>query len=290
MPMQISSRSFPHPVLTPFSDDLIECDFQCALSTETTAKEYKLVALIKVSNRVMQKLVQNGQGVFALHIECPATRYRTMLKSKENEFSFDVPVDRLDGRFQICAFILAEQDFDYYNPNFHPDYEGATFSVRKGDILAADETKTYYAEKILDTLKQIPSIFTIARNDNQDAPPIDIDAQGNKIVILLAPRQYERYLHLRLDQVLRPVLNAIIVFPALTHILDLINPENQADGPSDREDLRWYRVLRIKLAEQGIHLEAEEALPESAVNLASKLIGDPIADGMEILSGILEED
>jgi len=277
-------------VLTPFSDDIIECDFQCALSAATEGREYKFAVIAKVSDPKLDQLVKNGDAVFALHVECPATRYRTLVKFKGPEYSFSVPAARLEGRFQVCAFILAEHDIRYQNPNFHPDYEGATFLVRNGDILAVDETRTFYAEIIPDTLKQIPSIFTIAKNTFQDAPPIDADAQEDKIVILLSPQEYERYLHLRNDPALRPLLNSMIVSPALTYILDLINPEHEANGPSDREDLRWYRVLSGKLKEHGIHLETGEAFTDSSVKLASKLIGNPIVEGMETLVGISEEE
>jgi hypothetical protein len=288
--MQISFRSFPHPVLTPFSDDIIDCDFQCSLKTATEGQEYKFEAIAKVSNSKLNQLVKNSDAVFALHVECPATRHRTLFKFKGSGYSFSIPAERLGGRFHVCAFILADHDILYENPDFHPDYEGSSFSVRKGDILAVDETRTFYAERITDMLRQIPSIFTIARNSAQDPPAIDVDAQGDKIVILLSPQEYERYLHLRNDPALRPALNSMIVSPALTYILDLINPEHEANEPSDREDLRWYRVLSGKLKEHGINLESGNAFTDSSVKLASNLIGNPIVEGMETLIDISEEE
>lgn len=291
--MQINLRSFPHPVLSPFSDDILDSAFQCAVRAFQEGHEYKFEVLAKVSNEQLANLVDEGDAKYAVHVECPATRYRNLWKfSESNGNVFRIPVDALEGRVQVCAFILAEKDIPQYtNSGFHSDYEGMAFGVRRGDILAVDENKMFVIER-QDTFCQIPSIFTITANLSSDPPAIDVEIMGHKIVIKLSTENYDRYLQLRQDANLRPLLNASIVLPALVYVLDLVNPERcSQEELGMREDQKWYRVLRRKLEERGVRLDSEQGFRgESAVNLASRLIGNPLSAGIESIMSLIENE
>jgi len=289
--MQINFRSFPHPVLSPFSDDVLDSAFQCVVKPIQEGHEYKFGVSARVSNAQLRNLIDAKDATYAAHVECPSTRYRNLWKFFDNNFVFRIPVEALEGRVQVCAFILAENDIsEYINPEFHPDYGGIAFRVRRGDILAVDENRTFVIER-QDTLRQIPSIFTITSNLSLDQSAIDVDIMGAKIVIKLAPDNYNRYLQIRQDANLRPLMNASIVLPALVYVLDLINPERCPDDElEERQDQRWFRVLKKKLEERGIRLDSRQAFSETAVNLASRLIGDPLSAGMESILNLVEND
>ncbi|MDI6756225.1 MAG: hypothetical protein QME78_17780, partial [Thermodesulfobacteriota bacterium] len=169
--------------------------------------------------------------------------------------------------------------------------EGMGFGVRRGDILAVDENKTFVIER-QDTLRQIPSIFTITANLSLDPPAIDVELMEHKIVIKLSPENYNRYLQLRQDANLRPLLNAAIVLPALVYVLDQINPERcSPEELGEREDQKWFRVLRRKLEERGVRLDSEQGFRgETAVNLASRLIGNPLSAGIESILSLVENE
>jgi len=288
--MQVNFRSFPHPVLSPFSDDILNSAFQCATKADREGQDVKFEVLARVSNEELARLIDAGSAKYAIHVECPSTRYRRLIKFSESSIVFRIPVDALEGRVQVCAFILAERDIpNYKNSEFHPDYEEMAFRIRRGDILAVDENRTFIVER-RDTLRYIPSIFAITPNSNSNPPAIDLDLIGQKIIIKLAPENYERYLQLRHDYNLRPLLNALIVFPCLVHVLDQVNPEKcSRQELEEREDQRWFRVLRRKLAELGVRLDSEHGFGgESALSLASRLIDNPLTAGIESILNILE--
>lgn len=289
--MQINYRFFPHPVLSPFSDDLLDSAFQCAIKPTQEGYEYKFETTARVSNDHMAHLIEAGEAVFGVHIECPATRYRNLWRFSDNSFVFRVPMDFLEGRVQVCAFILAARNISQYvNPGFHPDYDGMPFSIRHGDILAVDESRIFVIER-QDTLRQDPSIFSITRNLNPDPPAIDVELMDNKIVIKLSPGDYERYFQLRQDANLRPLMNALIVLPGLVYVLDAIDPERcSQDELSEHEDQRWYRALRRKLEVRGVRLQSGQGYPETAISLASRLIGNPLSNGLESVMSFAENE
>lgn len=284
--MQINYRSFPHPVLSPFSDDLVGCAFQCAVQPTQEGHEYKFEAVARVSSEQIASLIEAGDAVYGVHVECPATRYRSIWKFADDKHVFRIPLEVLEGRVQVCAFILATTDISRYaNKDFHPDYDGTVFPVRRGDILAVDECRTFLVERREDPLRRIPSIFTVATNTSPDPPALDVDLIGDKVVIKLSPENYGKYLQLRQDAGYRSLLNALIVLPALVYVLDEVNPERASrEGSLERFDQRWYRALRRKLEERGVRLDSEQGFRgDTAVNLASRLIGNPLAEGLEVV-------
>jgi len=284
--MQVNYRSFPHPVLAPFLDDLVECDFQCSIAPRREGHQHNFEVKARVSNHRLEASMRAGLCSYAVHLECPATRYRNIWKFSEDQFSFKVDNDQLDGRVEVSCFILAAQDMvSYTNEAFHEDYEGASFSIREGDILAVDESKKFFLEREQDPLRYIPSIFTITWNAMEEPPAMDVDTTGDKIVVKLRPDAYQKYLVLKQDLALRPLLNSLLVIPALVCVLgDIYRATlSNTDVLDEYQDKRWFRVLYKRLAEMNISLSSETEFDDSSLNLASRLVGDSLPEGIEAL-------
>jgi hypothetical protein len=292
MPMQIDSRYYPHPVLSPFSDDLVGSAFQCAIIAEKEGREFVFKITSRVSSRKLEELISEKKAVYAVHVECPATRYRKIWRFFEAVNDVRIPIEMLEGRVQVCSFILANNELpEYVNEDFHSDYGSESFAVKAGDILAVDENKAYTVDPREDPLRNIPSVFTIAPNTIADPPAIDIDTTGQKIVLKLCPENYEKYLQMRQDVGLRPILNSMIIMPALAYVLEQINPEKiSPEEASELDNQRWYRVVRKKLAEQGVRLDNGKGFTDSSLSLASKLVGAPLTEGLNELEKLAENE
>src|SRR5207248_768657 len=123
-----------HPVLSTFGDDIVGSQFQVTVAVTGTKTAYVVDVRAKTSNSELVSLIAKGQAQYAVHLECPATRYRTLFSSADEQFSFEVPAADVDGSVEVCAFILATQDLaGYVSKGFHPDYKGLSFSVRAAD-------------------------------------------------------------------------------------------------------------------------------------------------------------
>lgn len=287
--MIIRYRQYPHPVLSYFSDDLVGCAFQTTFRILNTKNSYIFEAKAKTSSKDLVDLIDNERACYALHIECASTRFRNIYTSNTEEFSFEIDANELDGRVQVCSFILATEDLDNYkNKNFHPDYGDITFKVRKGDVLAVDRDQSFSAEKEIDPLKKIPSIFTVCVNNAPDASPYDIDINSNKVVIKLSQENFTKYKLLSINQNLQSTLASLILLPALVSLLETLKLDR---GQFDEyEEMRWFRVIENRLNAIGIDLNNPNTFSDSSVAIAQKLIGDPITSSLTALEGYESEE
>jgi hypothetical protein len=123
--MQVKPRSYPHPVLSYFSDDIVGSQFQSTVKITGTKTTYVFDVVSKTSNQDLSKLVESGGAQYAVHVECALTRYRSLFASGAERFRFEIPATVIDGRVEVSSFILALEDLARYsNSGFHSDYGG----------------------------------------------------------------------------------------------------------------------------------------------------------------------
>jgi hypothetical protein len=292
LPMQVKARSYPHPVLSYFSDDVTGSQFQSTVAVKGTKTAYVFDITAKTSNRDLHKLIGDGQARYAVHVECAPTRYRSLFADQAERFRFEIPASAIDGRVEVCSFILAVDGLPMYtNKSFHSDYQGISFKVQKGDTLAVAADATFIAEKKIDPLRKIPSIFVVVPNESDDAPAMDLDTDGHKIRISLSKANYQAYTYLRQAQPLHSSLNAMVIAPALVAVLESIRrAATTADGLASFESRRWYSVLGRRLKELGIDPNSPDSFAESTPALANRLIGEPLSDGLQSLKSYEEPE
>jgi hypothetical protein len=288
--VRITRRFFPHPVLSPFSDDLAGSSFSCSIDVTRDASAYAVSGEFSLSDRKLEELIASGTAAFALHIECPRARHRDIHTTHSRRVSFRVSADHLSGRVELCPLVVATQDIPAYtNPSFHPDYQHSAFHVRRGDILALGDGHEFTADA--DALRPVPSIFDIVRNDAADPPAIDISLVSDRVAVLLSPRMYAAYTQLRMSTDCHSMLSSAIILPALIATLwEMAHGDDQEGG----EHGRWRRTIEGRLAELGSSLGEISESPRSALPLASEMLGDPGPDALERLlrfgSGVDDEE
>src|SRR5262245_1990819 len=114
MHMQIKPRSYPHPVLAHFSDDIVNSVFQPVVTVTGNKNAYSFDAIFKTNNADLLELIKGKKARYAVHVECTQTRYRNILTSETEKFSFEIPAGMLDGRVEVTSFILASTAIDKY--------------------------------------------------------------------------------------------------------------------------------------------------------------------------------
>lgn len=286
--MKISPRQFPHPVYSYFSDDLINCEYQVAVDISATGSTYQFDVVARTSSKDLSALITSGKASYAIHIACSRTRYRDIFRWNSDRYQFHVQSNLLDGKVEVSRFIIAIDDIaDYKNTNFHPDYGENSFMIKKGDILALNATITFDADKEVDPLRSIPSIFRIKVSKADNAQPLEVDYSSDKINIYLSEKNYRNFKMLKAVQNFQPVLSQMVVVPTLVSILERMM-KSDSNEALEYEDLRWYRVLVKKLGKMGINPESD-SWPVSPINLAQELIGNPISLSLDALL-MTEED
>lgn len=259
--MQINPRAYPHPVLAHWGDDIMDSNFQGVVSGNGAKNSYVFEAVFKTNNTDLTALIEQKKAMYAVHVECIATRYRNLFKSSTEKFSFEIGASLIDGKVEVCSFILAAKPIDKYkNANFHPDYGKSVFRVSNGDTLAVAHDQIIEATKKNDPLRKVSSIFSIVQNDDEKATGMDINTGGSKVVVTLSKPNFESYASLRHSAVYHPLLIGSIIVPALVEVLERIRRAAHEGHLEAYSDYRWFMVLDRKLREKNIRLEED---PES---------------------------
>lgn len=288
--MQVKPRSYPHPVLSHFGDDIVGSIFQPVVKVEVTKNAYQLSAVFKTNNDDLIQLVKSKKAFYAVHVECLQTRYREIFTTATDSLVFEVPSGQIGGRVEVCSFILAAQPIkSYRNTGFHDDYAKLSFTVRKGDTLAVGQDREFTAEKKSDPLRKVPSIFSIVPSDDPTATGMDIDASGPKVIVRLSRKNFDAYTKLRQSQPLHPVLSATVIVPALVTVLDDIRRAATANEIDAYAERRWFIVLSRKLRDMKIDPANPEGFVDSTLKIAHEILGQPLSASLEALMST-EED
>ncbi|WIG28479.1 hypothetical protein [Bacillus toyonensis] len=303
-------RNYPHPVLSKNTDDFnpSKASFDIKVSKKIEQMNYKLVCSVSLKEKNLESLLAEGKIAFLVKIICSATRYREVFQFKDMDCVITIPAIMAEKKVEIYTFIVAtEKNESYFSKDFNEDYEGTSFIVFPGDVLAEGSEYQFKVDKKIDSLVKIPSIFTITYNNHKDTPPVDVNIAGEKIVVTLNHENFQKYKYLRELQNqyghLAALTSSLFILPALIDVINDIRKslnECNNDYETIKEYIveneinhRWFKVLNMKLQDKGILLNKPEDLVESSLVIAQKLLGDPISNGLQFFDEFLlggEED
>jgi hypothetical protein len=262
--MKFSPRSLPHPVLNN-GDDIVGFGFQTNFEVAVDKQNYYLKVSFDLSHPGLLALIQEQQAQYVVHVECGASFYRKRFSLSESSDTIKIGADFLRDRVEVNFFICAIAPLSAYLPKgAHPDYGSTSFTIRKGDILATAEGRTFDAEKDYDALKKVSSIMIIRESPTLDAGPFVVDFTRERIEIILSKEDYRAYSLLKTNPKLAAALTGTIVLPVLLDAINCVESGKEAD----LEGCRWFRNLENRL----------EDLKNEGSNLvkAQKLLEQPL--------------
>lgn len=269
--MIIHDRSYPHPVLAPFRDDVSPNRFEFSVKVSPDADNYYIDVSFDYDNPTLIALIEDKKAVHVVHFECKRNFYRSLFSIPKRSGRLTIPAFELVGRVEVAGFIQAQTAIKPYQIHgAHEDYGANTFQIRTGDVLAVAPSHTFDAYVDYDPLRRISSVLTIRRSDIDEEGPMTLDTTGDKIVATLSQKDYDRYTDLKGDPALGPLLANQVVIPALLEGIHEIR-----DTPEDDFELemakRWFRSVFKKLADLGVDLRSSDTSSIEAVQTVLKL-------------------
>ena len=198
--------------------------------------------------------------------------------------SIAVPKFSVVNKIDLEGAIIATHNIERFRceGEFNELYFGtATFEIRKGDILASEDSRAIYVDDT-ELEKPILSIFDISRHDDQESDVIPI-YYGPKIEIKLKSELYELYYHFKdlNTGALRRYATGIIVYPVLVEAIGIVMAHYQGVDDNregtDFSENRWFRVIERKAEAKGIDFRN---YGDCATTLANDLLGDIALDAL----------
>lgn len=252
--MNILDRSFPHPVLSPFRDDVLPNAFDLRLKIQPDADNFYISHEFVHGNTTIKGMADKGQATYALHVECKRNYFREVFALKGERGVVSISASELVGHVEIVGLVVSSGAIDNYSPaGMHADYGGRRFSLGVGDVLAASQAQTFEAFTDYDPLTRISSILTIRQSEALEEGPMTVDLQEDKIAVTLSKVDYSRYTDLKGDPALGPLLANQVVVPAMLEAL-----HEMRNLPEDEFQLdmrkRWFRSVHKKILDLDIDI------------------------------------
>lgn len=287
---------FPNPMLAAGRDDYIgSCMFHTVFSEEdiaVTADDIVVPIKYTLVCDGIQKLIDNEKAVVVVTAKCNTSSFSRLFPFPKNETAIELHIPKYSvvKRIEIVGAIIAASDIDGYecDDEFNSLYFGAhTFDVRKGDILATENSRLIYIDDS-ELEKPISSVFNINKVANQEDDVVP-DYSEDKIDINLREDLYNLYYNFKdfNNGSLRRYITGIIVYPVLAEAITKICAHYQYNSDEVNEDNRWFRAIEHKAAKIGVKLEQ---YIDSPTQLANRLLGNVSFDALRNLKDMLESE
>jgi len=291
-------EEFPNPVLAAGRDDYIEsCHFYTAFDENTIeVDENNITIPIKYSLECkgLEALTESSNAVAAVLAKSSAASYSKLFIFPENihEIELKIPKFAVVNKVDLTGVIIAANDISQFSceGEFNELYFGtSTFEIRKGDILATEETRSIFVDNS-ELEKPISSIFNISKRDDQDHD-IEPSFYGDKIEVFLKNELYDLYYNFKdfNNGTLRRYATGIIVYPVLVEAITYITGhyQNSDSDDSDFSEKRWFRAIVHKADNISIDLTTCQ---ESPTMIADALLGNVSLDALKSFKDALDSE
>ena len=258
-------KSFPHPVLRPFSDDYPEAEFQCSAAFDAGEDGIKFDVSLAMSSNSLFDLINAGKASFAIVISCRDTYYRRTTLLSEEHVEIEASAGDLRGEVLISPYVVAIQSISSYSSEeFHEEYSGLTFDIEAGQVLAQDDPQVLFVDK--DVFRPVTSVFKLVRDESLTGGSWVVDLDEDFVNISVSPQMKEVLDGARNDPKNQCILINSIYFGAVTYAIQALK-----EDAAQFSDRKWAEVMRRQAHNLGESLENKDAYL-----LAQHLMSNPL--------------
>lgn len=301
--MQIGDRLFPYPVLNhnKSMSDYKTSDFHFTFSLDDEGvipvEKGNLVFMnlaYKLDNNKMQQLIQNNTALVTFVVECPSSLFREKYTISSEPRKLQVPIERLNGKVYISAYVYAQTDIlGYENIDFAEDYESYKFDISKFSIMAVDDGYSFEFNNDAKKDDRVSSIFTVVKRmeDNpENNKVLQYSFERDRITISLPQEYYDNYDMLKVDPNYNNIAFAILAIPALSfgiaHVKDQIG--NGKEMTEILEDFKWFNSVQKQFMQQRKReLTGDELMDSNPLDIAQIVLNYAPCNGISDFTNIL---
>ncbi|WNO04512.1 hypothetical protein [Rhodoferax mekongensis] len=258
------SKTFPYPVLRPYSDDYVDGEFQATTEFAIDETSISVKCSYQTSSIELLRLVELGHAKFASIISCRETYFRRTFLSDNESLITELPFDAVRGEVLTESYIVATRDIKgYSSPDINPEFGQKRFNFAAGQILAQDDTTVVYIDREL--FQPVSVVLELVSNESLPAGDWRVDLDQNHIQIQVHPSMKESIDNSRSSAQCKSVLMNSIYFGAVVHAIQALKDEDT------ESDLRWVRVFERQIHNSGLSIAADDSYV-----IAQRLMKSPL--------------
>lgn len=273
--MEIKNRLFPYPVLCDDNDDYIESKFDVIVTKEEELNDIILHFDIELDNTELLSLIRGGKAEYVMHIECPYTSYRKVVRGFSKPIEYSIPKEKVNKDVYLVAMVVATSEINnFYSDSFNEDYDESVY-FEKGSILAYKNLPRLIIVKNYEELARGDSFFTIVNKSygKEEMEPVTYDLSGDKIKILVDNNMYNKYVKFQTNQDMFPLIISLLVLPALAYAIEILRSE----GNGNYASTYWYQKLCKSCELKGKDFKNDIVEGEfTAIEAAQLLLEEPV--------------
>lgn len=259
------SKTFPYPVLRPYSDDYVDAEFQALTEFVIDDEGIRAKSSYQTSSFELQQQIALGTARYVSIISCRETYFRQVFSTGDEFHEEILDADALRGEVVIEAYIVAVKPIkNYGSPDINPEFGKKRFNFSPGEILAQEETHAIYIER--DLFRPISSVFELVKNESLATGEWRVSLEQDNVQIQVNPLLKENIDNSRSGTICKSVLINSLFFSAVVHAIQ------QLKESGDFEELKWARVM-----ERQIHNHHIELATTDAYVIAQKLMKHPLS-------------
>lgn len=286
--MNITRRLYTYPVLSEEKDDyntsVFDVDFEYKMNS---VNSLHLDFAISLDNKELKNLIIEGQAEYVIHIECSNTAYRTTLNFITEQISLEIPVGRIYGKLEMIALIVLKNNVNQLvNSDWNVDYDGVAFDLTKGSILGYKNLPVLDIVKNYEEFTSASSIFMVYKRLTTEEKPIDVSLDSSQIRIGLGTQEYDIYSRFCKKSQFQPILNSMLVFPALVYVFEELKQET---GIEANQGKAWFISLDKAYEKRGVNFIDEiNDEQKTSVQLAQEAMELPLSKAFSAFTELFE--
>ncbi len=280
-----SSMNYPYPILRAKPIDYRDSIFEVKVSKEVTKEGYNLQVEFGVNNPEIKELLDKKILAYAIQLQCISTWYRELKICNSDRQTIFIPSGMVHERVDLCPCIVSLERIEKFsNKDFTEDFDGISYEINKGEVVAIGERQKFDAIYKNDIIKKGDPIVHFVNDEN--SPIMFCEWEYDAIRIHLPKEQYIKYNEMGQYEPWKiPVLNAIYVVPAIVQGIYEIFRDVVENGSGTLESYSWYKTLKVMIQKAAKDNDVEfRRMLNDPIKTAQRLLNDNSKHSLDILA------
>ena len=282
--MSFRPRSYPHPVLSPFSRDYVDnAEFSGDFERESAGGELIISFDIKLSSLRLDELRADRLATLALDIYSKGSRWKSLMPLPGLAGNVRIPEATVFGTIEVTPVLIATKDSVLELAGINREFSGSRFSVQEGDLLAHGHT--YFLES--DHHAASPDSESWITFELSDAPGPDayeIQVANDSIIVFAGKNVMQVIKAMSAETAMRPYLFMSVYKDAFIEAIDSIL--GQFEMQEEPEEA-WAKGLLAFIDSRGLSLDN---IPNRDRNSIQQFVLEMVAkDGFEVVAKRINE-
>jgi hypothetical protein len=246
------NKTFPYPVLRPYSDDYKDVEFQATIQAVVEGSTVELSCSYLTSCAEQIEEIKKGSALYCSVISCRDTYFRQAITSKTEIVNASFDATNLRGEVRIESYIVCVKKISSFtSPDINKEFGKAAFTFVPGQVLAQDETAVIYIDR--DLFKPLTSVFDLVKSDAVGINEWKVGLDDEHVQIQVSPSMKEAIDDARNSTSSKAILLNSLYSAAVTEALHKLK-----EAPDHFSQTKWGTVLMRQLAHNNVDITTTE--------------------------------